>query len=95
MPYPRTEHEHQILQDYARGNVNKAELARRYSVNRKTVHAVLSRYGIQESEQSKLGRMKSDSNDLTKAMLRFINRSPSTPELVAHRQEMVPGVGCV
>jgi hypothetical protein len=93
MPYPRTAHEHQILHDYARGNVNKSELARRYRVNRKTDHAVLARYGIQESERSTLGRMRADTQNMTRAMLRFINRAPSTPELVAHRRELVDALG--
>ncbi len=58
-------------------------------MNRKTVQAVLTCYGVQESEQSKLGRMMSDTADLSNAMLRFINRSPLMPDLVFDRQEIV------
>lgn len=81
MPYPRTEHEADILSDFQQGEAINV-IARRYDVSRRTVHAVIDRNEISRRtnrHREQLARVLARAELFNQQVLRYVNRQDSSP----------------
>lgn len=91
MPAERTPHEKRILKRYEDGEAINA-IARRYGISRRTVHAVLDRNKRERASHTHVARTERvlrAARRLSKAVLRYANKQPKTPE----RDDLIEALG--